>query len=75
MEFVKAQPASDGIAIGTLSKLQGNTVDILSHFKDYQNRDFGLDDFHKALQETENQLIELQREMDEKLGEWEELQI
>ena len=65
LEFVKGQPASNGIAIGTLSKLQGNSVDILSHFKDYKNHDYVLEDFHKALQETENQLIDLQREMDE----------
>lgn len=58
--------ASGGIAMGKLAKFEGSFIDILFYFGKLEKK-FTIDDFYQAIQETEEQLSELQQQMDEKL--------
>jgi len=65
--FIRGIQASEGIAIGTAASLSTIDDDVLRTF-DQDPTPRTLDDFHRAMKETEEQLSTLQRELEERLS-------
>ncbi len=66
--FFKGASASSGVVRGTAYVLDGNSYDVLTTADDDEAMPYTLEEFQQALQESEIQLTDLQKRMDEKLG-------
>jgi phosphotransferase system, enzyme I, PtsP len=64
--IIHANSASGGIAMGKLEKFEGPSVDVPAYFEKLDKK-FSIQDFYQAIQETEDQISDLQQEMDKKL--------
>lgn len=65
--FIKGKPISEGIALGRASVITAIDEAGLFAYKD-DTTPLTLDDFYRALKETENQLTDLQKELEERLS-------
>ncbi len=65
--FVKGKSISEGIALGRASVITAIDEEGLRAFN-YDPTPLTLDDFYRALKDTENQLTDLQKELEERLS-------
>lgn len=68
VSFLKGTSASSGVVQGSAVILDGHGYDVLTVSADEESSPFTLEDFNLALQESEEQLTELQGKMEERLG-------
>ena len=66
-KFLRGSSASSGVVMGEAVIIGGQGYDVLTAAADDDGPHQSLGDFRKALEETEKQLSDLQRQMDERL--------
>lgn len=66
--IIKGLPAADGIAVGTAIILPGLPATIEDICLD-PSREYSMDDFHRAVRETQRQLVQFQHRLQERLKE------
>ena len=68
VSFLKGTTASSGVVQGTAVVINGHEYDVLTVAADEEEASYSLADFTLALQESEEQLTVLQKQMEERLG-------